>query len=149
MKYLFQLCCGKCISACKSQNILIQRHKWDSEHSQLIFSASTWYIYKVILLYYCTVYCITVHIRNRQNTQGKKEYRGHSESYPEWEWSPDSWYRMSISIGVICPNLMAAWTNSSTMRQRQEEMMMMKTQKWDFSHCGVIKSSKSNRECKG
>lgn len=28
--------------------------------------------------------------------------------YPEGECRPDNWYRMSISMGVICPNLLAA-----------------------------------------
>lgn len=46
-----------------------------------------------------------------------------SESYPEWEWRPTSWYRMLISIGVIWPNLFAAWTNSSIMQRREEERM--------------------------
>lgn len=42
-------------------------------------------------------------------------------SYPEWECRPASWYRISISIGVIWPNLFAALTNSSETKQRQED----------------------------
>lgn len=41
--------------------------------------------------------------------------------YPEGECRPDSWYRMSISMGVIWPNLLAAWTNSSAERDVREK----------------------------